>query len=154
MIDLSFPHDADRPLHTQLRAHMAQRIRSGEIPAGTRLPTVRELAVRSGLNRNTVQKVYAGLRRMGLVATRIGDGTYVRALAERSDAAVASPLRERMAVLVQEGLSLGASPAELEAAFASILRETSRCRDTRQTQLVESRRRVAANPPYRYLDKL
>ena len=53
-------------------------IRSGELPAGTRLPTQRDLAYRLGVTVGTVGRAYDIAARAGLVAGETGRGTYVR----------------------------------------------------------------------------
>ena len=57
---------------------MAADIRSGRLPAGTRLPTHRRLAATEGLAVVTASRVYAELEAMGLVSGERGRGTYVR----------------------------------------------------------------------------
>ncbi|ACC74646.1 PLP-dependent aminotransferase family protein [Paraburkholderia phymatum] len=56
----------------------AADIRSGRLPAGTRLPTHRELAAKNGLALVTATRVYAELAAMGLVSGETGRGTFVR----------------------------------------------------------------------------
>lgn len=57
---------------------MAADIRSGRLPAGTRLPTHRRLAAAEGLAVVTASRVYAELEAMGLVSGERGRGTFVR----------------------------------------------------------------------------
>ncbi|NVZ50575.1 PLP-dependent aminotransferase family protein [Pseudomonas sp. B6002] len=59
----------------------AQRIRSGEMPPGTRLPTHRQLAADHGLALVTASRVYTELEAMGLVSGETGRGTFVREIA-------------------------------------------------------------------------
>ncbi|SCE03706.1 regulatory protein, gntR family, partial [Streptomyces sp. SolWspMP-sol7th] len=47
--------------YEQLRAQIAEQARSGALPAGYRLPTVRGLAQELGLAANTVAKAYRAL---------------------------------------------------------------------------------------------
>ncbi|CAG9195081.1 Transcriptional regulator GabR of GABA utilization (GntR family with aminotransferase-like domain) [Paraburkholderia sabiae] len=56
----------------------AADIRSGRLPAGTRLPTHRELAAKHGFALVTATRVYAELAAMGLVSGETGRGTFVR----------------------------------------------------------------------------
>jgi DNA-binding transcriptional MocR family regulator len=56
----------------------AAEIRGGTLPAGTRLPTHRELAEREGFALVTATRVYAELRAMGLVSGETGRGTFVK----------------------------------------------------------------------------
>ncbi len=60
---------------------LAADIRSGRRPAGTRLPTHRDLAAREGIAVVTATRVYAELEAMGLVSGEQGRGTFVRDLA-------------------------------------------------------------------------
>jgi DNA-binding transcriptional MocR family regulator len=55
-------------------------IRSGLLPAGTRLPTHRELAAREKIALVTATRVYAELDAAGLVSREQGRGTFVRDL--------------------------------------------------------------------------
>ncbi|ALG15444.1 GntR family transcriptional regulator [Kibdelosporangium phytohabitans] len=59
----------------------AARIRGGQWPAGTRLPTHRRLAADEGIAVVTASRVYAELEAMGLVSCEQGRGTFVRDLA-------------------------------------------------------------------------
>ncbi|PLT17595.1 MULTISPECIES: PLP-dependent aminotransferase family protein [Ralstonia] len=57
---------------------LAEQIRSGRLPPGTRLPTHRQLAQRHGVALVTATRVYAELEAMGLVSGEVGRGTFVR----------------------------------------------------------------------------
>ncbi|HGY4579573.1 TPA: PLP-dependent aminotransferase family protein [Klebsiella variicola] len=57
-----------------------QAIRSGQLPAGTRLPTHRTLAAGERLSLATATRVYRELEEMGLVSGETGRGTFVRDL--------------------------------------------------------------------------
>ena len=58
----------------------AQAIRSGQLPAGSRLPTHRTLAAGDRLSLATATRVYRELEEMGLVSGETGRGTFVRDL--------------------------------------------------------------------------
>ena len=68
---------ATEPPFEQLRRQIAARVGSGELPAGTRLPTVRALAAEVGLAVNTVARVYRELEADGVVVTEGRRGTFV-----------------------------------------------------------------------------
>jgi len=67
------------PLYQQLRDQIRQRIFSGSLPAGTRLPPERTLANTLGVNRTTVVNAYRELAAEGLVEGRVGHGTVILA---------------------------------------------------------------------------
>ncbi len=66
--------------YRQVADEIAQAIRSGAVPAGTRLPTHRELAKQHHIALATATKVYRELATSGLVVGEPGRGTFVREL--------------------------------------------------------------------------
>lgn len=73
--------DPRRGLARQLYQALRERILDGRLRSGTRLPAGRELAEVLGVSRNTVGRALDQLYAEGYVHTRVGDGTYVAALA-------------------------------------------------------------------------
>jgi GntR family transcriptional regulator len=67
------------PLYAQLERAIRHAIAIEKLRVGEQLPTVRQLAVDLRINANTVAKVYAELERAGLLETRRGVGTFVKA---------------------------------------------------------------------------
>ena len=91
------PTAADPPFE-QLRAQIAAQARSGRLPAGYKLPTVRGFAQELGLAANTVAKAYRVLEADGVIETRGRHGTFVAAAgdqAAREAAAAAKAYVER-----------------------------------------------------------
>ncbi|GAA1895624.1 GntR family transcriptional regulator [Streptomyces sodiiphilus] len=89
---------AATPPYEQLRSQIAARARSGGLPAGYRLPTVRGLAGELGLAANTVAKAYRTLEADGVIETRGRNGTFVAAsggAASRQAAAAALEYAQR-----------------------------------------------------------
>ncbi|ADO73255.1 Transcriptional regulator, GntR family [Stigmatella aurantiaca DW4/3-1] len=66
------------PLYLAIADALAGDIAGGRLPAGTRLPTHRELAERVGVTVGTVTRAYAEAERRGLIGGEVGRGTYVR----------------------------------------------------------------------------
>ena len=67
------------PLYAQLERAIRFAIATERLRIGEQLPTVRQLAVDLRINANTVAKVYGELERAGILETRRGIGTFVRA---------------------------------------------------------------------------
>lgn len=65
------------PVGLQLSWRLRALIRTGELEAGERLPSFRQLAEWAGVNVGTVRAVYEGLEKDGLVVSRQGQGTFV-----------------------------------------------------------------------------
>ena len=85
--------DDSRPIWIQLVDDFRMRIVTGIWPAGTRIPSVRDLATQAGVNPNTVQRALAELDRSGLTVTERTAGRFVPA-----DAAVLDAVRRELAV--------------------------------------------------------
>ncbi|EIT86364.1 GntR family transcriptional regulator [Fictibacillus macauensis ZFHKF-1] len=69
--------NASKPIYVQLADRINRQILRDELKMGQKLPSVREMAVTSGVNPNTVQRTYSELERMGIVETKRGQGTFV-----------------------------------------------------------------------------
>lgn len=65
------------PLYRQIATTLRERIATGDLPGGTRLPAERDLARALGVNRTTVVAAYDELEADGLVDCRPGRGTVV-----------------------------------------------------------------------------
>ena len=65
------------PPYEQLRSGIAGLVANGELAAGTRLATVRQLAADLGLAANTVARAYRELEADGVVSTHGRRGTFV-----------------------------------------------------------------------------
>jgi len=83
---------AAAPIWRQIEDGMRRLAASGALPAGTAVPSVRELARELRVNPATVSKAYQRLVADGALEVRRGEGTFV---AERTAAAVAEE-RERL----------------------------------------------------------
>ena len=68
---------ADRPIYAQLVEQIQERIVSGRYPAGSRLPSVRELATDAAVHPNTMQRALAQLEAEGLVCSQRTSGRFV-----------------------------------------------------------------------------
>lgn len=67
----------DRPIYVQLMETITLAITSGVLPAGSRLPSVRDLAAEAGVNPNTMQRALAELERSGLLYSQRTAGRFV-----------------------------------------------------------------------------
>lgn len=93
-------HDSGVAPYEQLRLAVIAKVRSGELVAGTRIPTVRNLAMDLGLAANTVARTYRELEADGIIETRGRQGSFIassgdptRDLAARAATAYVAELR-------------------------------------------------------------
>jgi DNA-binding GntR family transcriptional regulator len=66
------------PPSRQIAAALRDRIRSGEYPSGSALPTILELAAEFRVTSNTTRKALGILKDEGLIESVPGYGTFVR----------------------------------------------------------------------------
>lgn len=77
-------HDSPVSLYEQLHSQIIEQITTGELIAGTKLPTVRALATELAVAPYTVARVYRFLEADGFVETLGRNGTVVKARAGTS----------------------------------------------------------------------
>ena len=70
--------ESDISASTQLYNQICFAIAARHYPPGHRLPSTRQLAMQTGLHRNTISKVYRQLETDGVVEAIAGSGIYVR----------------------------------------------------------------------------
>ena len=92
-------------LYLALVEALAEAIRGGALPPGTRLPTHRALAWRLGVNTSTVTHAYREAARRHLISGEVGRGTYV--LAGSREAAL-------FALKAEGGAPGGGTPAVID----------------------------------------
>jgi GntR family transcriptional regulator len=113
MVEFQVQSDGEIPASTQLFGQICFAIASRQFPPGYRLPSTRQLAMKTGLHRNTISKVYERLATAGFVEAHMGSGIYVRALGqENTQPASPSPVPIREMIeqsldgFLQQGYSL------------------------------------------------
>ena len=108
-MDLIVDHSSAIPPFEQVRDGLAAAVRTGELAAGDRLPTVRMLATDLGLASNTVARAYRELEEAGVIQTRGRNGTFVAA--HGSDQAMEAALATAAYAKRLRELGIGAEEA-------------------------------------------
>ena len=74
---MDYIFDNERPIYVQLVEKLRIEIVSGKLKSGERIPSVRELALSTKVNPNTMQKALAELEDEGLIYTERTNGKFV-----------------------------------------------------------------------------
>lgn len=74
---MSFNFTADKPIYVQLIDQIKYRILTGELPLGSKLASVRDLAVEAKVNPNTMQKALAELEQTELIRAERTTGRFI-----------------------------------------------------------------------------
>src|SRR5262245_9077114 len=127
------PRDAT-PIYAQLERGLRAAIAAGRLQPGDQLPTVRQLAVDLRVNANTVARVYSDLERSGILETRRGVGSFVRATAEQARPRKEHERRLRAFVtrMLADAAASGFSPEELIAELGTHVTTSQPATDRRK----------------------
>ena len=105
--------------YEQIRAQLAHQARDGHLPSGTRLPTVRQLALDLSVAPGTVARAYRTLEEDGVIETRGRHGTFVAATGDAAARAAFAAAVEFVQRARRLGLDQSATLAAVEAAFTA-----------------------------------
>lgn len=125
--------DSDVPASKQLYDQILFGIASRQFSPGHRLPSTRQLAMQTGLHRNTISKVYNQLEATGMVESLAGSGIYVKALGnesgdmDRSAAEISDNAREIVRQSLNNLLLQGCSLTEARTQFLAEIDWRLRC---------------------------
>ncbi|WP_431773518.1 GntR family transcriptional regulator [Streptomyces cucumeris] len=117
-LQITVDPDAATAPFEQLRAQIADQARSGALPVGYKLPTVRGFADELGLAANTVAKAYRALEADGVIETRGRHGSFVAAAGDAARRQAAEAAR----TYAERALRLGLDRADARAAVEDALR--------------------------------
>jgi DNA-binding transcriptional regulator YhcF (GntR family) len=110
------------PPYEQIRVQIATMVATGVLAAGTRLPSIRQLAADLGLATNTVARAYRHLEADGLVDSRVRHGTTVQPYPQPiSDAEARLRLTKAAQTYLSTAYQLGASPDQAAAALRAVI---------------------------------
>ena len=74
---MEFNFNNESPIYIQLAKELKVAIARGEYPLGSKIPSVRDLALIAKVNPNTMQKALGELEKEGLIYTERTNGKYV-----------------------------------------------------------------------------
>ena len=130
MLNFKIQSDSDIPASRQLFEQIQFAIASGQYAPGHRLPSTRQLAMITGLHRNTISKVYQQLEETGLVESIAGSGIYVKSQGRENELESDSPLVAQTNLIkenIDELLELGASLPKIKELFLAEIDWRMRC---------------------------
>ena len=115
-MELDLDTNDPTPLYLQIAARVRRLVALGALVPGDRIPTVRDLAVRARVNRNTAARAIQELEREGLVRTRVGQGTFVADGDGKVDVrARDAAIDDRLDRLIEDAVRLRVPLADLPA---------------------------------------
>lgn len=118
-------NQSELPIYAQIKEQLKEQILNGQIPEGSTLPSIRQLAKEVGVSVITTTRAYSDLEAEGFIATMQGKGSVV--LSKDN-----SMLQEQYLLRIEEGLStaietarmMGLPEEELNRIFQNLLHES------------------------------
>ena len=123
------------PLSLQLKGLIEYGIVCGELPPGTRLPSVRDIAEAGGIAPMTAVGVYKELQQSGLIVARQGAGTFVADGPPTRGAAALGRVQVHLDAALAEAEAAGIAAGEV-ASLLSARIGRSRAREGRAVRIV------------------
>lgn len=118
MLDVAIDHHSTVPPYEQLRQGIIALVRSGELAAGAKIPTVRALAAQLGLAPNTVARAYRELEQDGVLETRGRLGSFIASSGDPTSDVAGRAATEYASVIRRLGLDDEAALRYLRAALS------------------------------------
>ncbi len=123
MMEIEVEFQSGIPLYEQIAHQILQRIERGDLHPGDQLPTTRQLAVKLGVNFNTVARAYRMLDRGGVISTQHGRGTFILDPQElkRSRKGTEEKIEDLTRFYIRKAAYLGFNPDEIRACFERLV---------------------------------
>ncbi|MFN7730694.1 MAG: GntR family transcriptional regulator [Pirellula sp.] len=107
-----------RALYLQVIEQIQRRVAVGDLPPGTELPSIRQLASDLSVSVITIKRAYLELERAGTIVTRQGKGSVVSDQPGLQSSIAERELEEHLENAGQLGVLLGISKTEMQRRLA------------------------------------
>ena len=120
-IDVEF--QSGIPLYEQIAHQVLDLIEGGLLKPGDQLPTTRKLAVKLGVNFNTVARAYRMLDQGEIISTQHGRGTFILEQNEKrkTKKQKAENIEELTRFYIRKATYLGFKPEEIRSCFDTMV---------------------------------
>ena len=101
--------DSNKPIYIQIADNICEKILSGEMTPGSRIPSVREWGAKIGVNPNTVARSYEILTNKSVIYNQRGIGFFVsdNAISAIQDSELDKFIKEEIPAFVNRAKLLG-----------------------------------------------
>lgn len=121
------------PLYEQIAHQVLELIEDGVLRPGDQLPTTRELAVKLGVNFNTVARAYRMLDQAEIISTQHGRGTFILEQRDKKGAGKhrAENIEDLTRFYIRKATYLGFDPEEIKTCFENMV-ERNKQKNTKE----------------------
>ncbi|MCL1917370.1 MAG: GntR family transcriptional regulator [Peptococcaceae bacterium] len=105
--------DERYPIYRQIIGHFSRALIKGELGAGDRIPSIREMAMALKVNTNTIQRAYQEMEREELIGSQRGKGYFVMDNEQAVAQVKKNMVNETMSRFLEEMHALGFEDPEI-----------------------------------------
>ena len=120
---MGWKFDGNSPIYLQIIERLETGIAAGTYAPGSKMPSVRDLALEAGVNPNTVQRAFAELERDGLLHSQRTSGRFVTDDRQKLSALRVSLGRKYIGELFERLTGLGLSQEDILLACEAYAKE-------------------------------
>lgn len=126
-MNILISNSSGEPIYAQIVSQIRQSILTGELPAGSSLPSIRQLAKDLQISVITTKRAYEELERAGLIDSMVGRGSFVSGVnREFLREQRLKALEEKLAEVAADSRTLGLDKQELIALLETVYEEEDR----------------------------
>ena len=107
-----------RPLYLQVMEQIQRRVAVGDLPPGTELPSIRQLAADLAVSVITIKRAYLELEHDGTITTRQGKGSVVSDRPGLQSSIAQREMQDHLEQAAKLGSLLGISKTEMQRRMA------------------------------------
>lgn len=112
------------PIYLQIEQYLYRQIALGELKAGQKIPSVRQLALKLTVNVNTVQRALMQMNEQGILRTKRGEGNFVTKDVNLLKQTKKRLIDDQLAAFVQNMTRLGIKRKELSQILTDYLKQS------------------------------
>lgn len=112
------------PIYLQIEQYLYRQIALGELKAGQKIPSVRQLALKLTVNVNTVQRALMQMNEQRILRTKRGEGNFVTKDVNLLKQTKERLIDDQLAAFVQNMTRLGIKRKELSQILTDYLKQS------------------------------
>lgn len=120
---MSWEFDSNRPIYLQLMEQLKINIITGVYPPGSKIPSVRDLAMETGVNPNTMQRALTELERENLLYSQRTNGRFVTEDEKMIKALQQDLAQQQIKEFISHMKTIGLKKQEILDLLANLLQE-------------------------------
>lgn len=120
---MSWEFDSNRPIYLQLMEQLKINIITGVYPPGSKIPSVRDLAMETGVNPNTMQRALTELERENLLYSQRTNGRFVTEDEKMIKALQQDLAQQQVKEFISNMKTIGLKRQEIIDLLANLLQE-------------------------------